>query len=55
MLEPLERFCKPAENFLAYADLCAAAWLAGRLEGARGAVKVRMALFAPLLKGRGTT
>jgi hypothetical protein len=48
----LERFCRSAENFLAYADLCAAAWLAGRLEKARGVVKVRMGLFAGCLKGR---
>jgi hypothetical protein len=50
MFEPFEKFCKPVENFLAYADLCAAVWLAERLEW--GVVKVRMALFAAYLKGR---
>jgi hypothetical protein len=50
MFEPFEKFCKPSENFLAYADLCAAVWLAERLEW--GVVKVRMGLFAGYLKGR---
>jgi hypothetical protein len=50
MFEPFEKFCKPVENFLAYADLCAAVWLAERLKW--GVVKVRMGLFAAYLRER---
>jgi hypothetical protein len=53
MFEPFEKFCKPAENFLVNADLCAAVWLVERLEQSRwGVVKVRMGLFTAYLKGR---
>jgi hypothetical protein len=53
MFEPFEKFCKPVENFLANADLCAAVWLTEKLEQSKwGVVKVRMALFAAYLKGR---
>jgi hypothetical protein len=49
----LKKFCRPAENFLTYADLCAAVWLVERLEQNRwGVVKLRMALLAAYLKGR---
>jgi len=48
-----EKLCNSTKGFLMYADLCAAAWLAKRLEGAdRGVVKLRMSLFAPLLRER---
>ncbi len=53
MFEFFEKLCKPAEDFLANADLCAAVWLAQRLEQSRwGVVKVRMTLFASYLKDR---
>jgi len=53
MFEPFEKFCKPVENFLANADLCAAVWLTERLEQNKwGGVKVRMALFAAYLRKR---
>ncbi len=49
----MKKFCKPVENFLANADLCAAVWLMERLEQSKwGVVKLRMALFASYLKGR---
>jgi hypothetical protein len=49
----LKKFCKPADNFLANADLCAAVWLTERLEQSRwGVVKLRMGLFAEYLRER---